>query len=600
MGQVIARCRERTRLPALFLTAALGLALLASCEPPPEEVAVPYSQPLPSRPMWMLENEQGQGDQDGDGVRDLFDNCPHDFNTNQKDSNNNGIGDVCEAQGIAMDEFPGPNLAGFETYGKWSRKHLLWTLLAWPEQLTEGEAAQAVATAFGTWAEASGLSFERVDDPEKADITIGMKPAGEHDCDCPFGQSTIAHSFFPNKLNPVCPWGELHFNQSYKYTLQLREGSWQPVDYQSLLLHELGHALGLAHSANNKAAMWKYYIGSRRELAEDDVAGIQSLYGGPPQCEAWKTCADYPGQCGVKSDGCEATLNCFCAVAFECVASTCVDPCEEVLCPVCTMCNGGICVPDHTDNDDYCKTDEGLSGSCQDGICVDACGDVDCGQCQKCTGGSCVPDPHKDDKGCNTESGSFGICAAGNCVDACEGVECGPCSHCVNGVCAPASSADGEPCDLPDGQYGQCDAGSCVLGFNPNPNPDPDPDPDPDPVEPWLGEPYWKDTNCAVGGAVIGICVETEGLDGQQLDITVFEADPSDLDHVADLTATVEGDDGETCLQWTIKWVFDGWGNPEYIVQVEAPGLAPVSTATKSEKMLHVGYWYAPTSDYCY
>ena len=34
--------------------------------------------------------------------------------------------------------------------------------------------------------------------------------------------------------------------------------------------------------------------------------------------------------------------------------------------------------------------------------------------------------------------------------------------------------------------------------------------------------------------------------------------------------------------------------------EVEAPGLAPVSTATKSEKMLHVGYWYAPTSDYCY
>ena len=35
-------------------------------------------------------------DSDYDGVPDITDNCPHNYNPSQQDTNNNGIGDACE------------------------------------------------------------------------------------------------------------------------------------------------------------------------------------------------------------------------------------------------------------------------------------------------------------------------------------------------------------------------------------------------------------------------------------------------------------------------------------------------------------------------
>jgi probable HAF family extracellular repeat protein len=44
----------------------------------------------------------GQGDLDGDGVPDDFDNCPSTWNPDQADSNGNGIGDACDARAITQ------------------------------------------------------------------------------------------------------------------------------------------------------------------------------------------------------------------------------------------------------------------------------------------------------------------------------------------------------------------------------------------------------------------------------------------------------------------------------------------------------------------
>jgi len=49
------------------------------------------------------------------------------------------------------------------------------------------------------------------------------------------------------------------------------------TDIQAVALHELGHCLGLNHSADSGAVMYAYYSGLR-DLADDDIAGISSLY----------------------------------------------------------------------------------------------------------------------------------------------------------------------------------------------------------------------------------------------------------------------------------------------------------------------------------
>ena len=52
-------------------------------------------------------------------------------------------------------------------------------------------------------------------------------------------------------------------------------------DVQTVLLHELGHVLGLGHSDVTDAVMYASYQGLRQLLHPDDICGIQELYGTP-------------------------------------------------------------------------------------------------------------------------------------------------------------------------------------------------------------------------------------------------------------------------------------------------------------------------------
>jgi hypothetical protein len=56
-------------------------------------------------------------------------------------------------------------------------------------------------------------------------------------------------------------------------------GGW--YDLETVLLHELGHALGLDHSATTDSVMYAGYLGVRRALALDDVYGVTILYPRP-------------------------------------------------------------------------------------------------------------------------------------------------------------------------------------------------------------------------------------------------------------------------------------------------------------------------------
>jgi hypothetical protein len=67
-------------------------------------------------------------------------------------------------------------------------------------------------------------------------------------------------------------------------------------DLQSILTHEAGHFLGLAHSTDTSAVMYAYYHPGSVNLTSDDVAGICTIY--PPLPPAGGSCAFAPARRG--------------------------------------------------------------------------------------------------------------------------------------------------------------------------------------------------------------------------------------------------------------------------------------------------------------
>jgi hypothetical protein len=133
----------------------------------------------------------------------------------------------------------------------------------------------AVRNAFNTWASVlCGINFEeRAADP--VDFEIGWF-TGDHGDNSSFdgAGNTLAHAFYP----PPCGGGhagECHFDNAETWSLT---GAAPTVDLETVALHEIGHLLGLEHSAVAGSVMFPTYGGVRRALTQDDIDGIRRLY----------------------------------------------------------------------------------------------------------------------------------------------------------------------------------------------------------------------------------------------------------------------------------------------------------------------------------
>lgn len=184
------------------------------------------------------------------------------------------------------DPIPGDDphgfLAPFVTVGaKWPDHRLTYRFLNSTPDLSEPRQREILREAFQRWQNVSGLTFSEVT-TDNATLNIAYY-SGSHGDGAPFDDgggpdgNTLAHAFFPPPRGGA--WaGALHFDE---FELWKDRPGGAGIRLYNVALHEIGHALGLAHSQDTGAIMFAYYAEDRNDLMADDIAGIQSLYGGP-------------------------------------------------------------------------------------------------------------------------------------------------------------------------------------------------------------------------------------------------------------------------------------------------------------------------------
>jgi len=132
--------------------------------------------------------------------------------------------------------------------------------------------AAVLQDALTKWAQVSPFTFEAVSEDSESNLVFAFYE-GDHGDGAPFDgpRGILGHSFSPTD-------GRSHFDGDENWS---ENPGPNQIDLPSVVLHEIGHLLGLAHTSDESAVMYPS-IGpgmEKRELQQDDIQGIQSLYG---------------------------------------------------------------------------------------------------------------------------------------------------------------------------------------------------------------------------------------------------------------------------------------------------------------------------------
>ena len=112
-------------------------------------------------------------------------------------------------------------------------------------------------------------------------------------CGQEYDESTIAVTMLKYQTQllgpPAIAEADIYINQSYKF--EIYDGDLDQVnflsnliDFRRVVLHELGHVIGLGHTTDAPAIM-QPSIGDLDRLQEDDAKAVEKLYGGKKNCE---------------------------------------------------------------------------------------------------------------------------------------------------------------------------------------------------------------------------------------------------------------------------------------------------------------------------
>lgn len=142
---------------------------------------------------------------------------------------------------------------------------------------------ERISEALAKWSSVSVLKFQETLNVDKADVVVSFeKPAHPKVDPYEMADSVLAHAFRPGGG----VGGDVHLRDDIDWDFRVsNEDRPEPgtTSFFAVVLHELGHSLGLDHSSHTDAVMFPSYSTSTGTMSKDDIEGIHHIYGVPVQ-----------------------------------------------------------------------------------------------------------------------------------------------------------------------------------------------------------------------------------------------------------------------------------------------------------------------------
>lgn len=162
----------------------------------------------------------------------------------------------------------------------WQHKNITWHF-----KMANTEVHNLTKTAFEQWSKNSGLTFSH--SRNKPNILLSFQrllhkfEKSQTNCAFPFdGKGMIlGHSYYPTSPESDI---EIHIDVDEDWSYARNNSDRDKHNFYSVILHEIGHALGFEHSSNKDSIMYAFYNENLSTLNTDDIDAVQHAYGKPP------------------------------------------------------------------------------------------------------------------------------------------------------------------------------------------------------------------------------------------------------------------------------------------------------------------------------